>query len=141
MELWENGAYLIAATVVRVRLIYLNREEVGEYYTILDNIKNDDENFCNYARMSYTSFTELLSLVQGRIYHPSLNYREAICPEQRLFVTLSSVDICVHVRSVRFLSLYLLSFFLYKKSFSLTNLMRVIVWSSDPPSSSEYKVA
>lgn len=71
-----------------VRSIYLNRQQVGEYHTLFENIKKDSEKFFNYARMTLGSFEELLSLVMNRIYHPSCNYRETICPEQRLLVTL-----------------------------------------------------
>lgn len=85
-----------------VRPIYLNRCDVGEYHTIYENLKHDDEKFFNYARMSYSSFKELLALVQDRIYHSSLNYRAAIVPEERLLVTLRSVYIvCCCVVVVR----------------------------------------
>ncbi|GFS21046.1 protein ANTAGONIST OF LIKE HETEROCHROMATIN PROTEIN 1 [Elysia marginata] len=56
--------------------------------TIFENLKHDDEKFFNYARMTYSSFEELLTLVQDIIYHSSLNYREAIGPEEILLVTL-----------------------------------------------------
>lgn len=68
-----------------VRPINENRNNQGDFMFLFHELKDDTEMFFQYTRMSVDVFYSLLELVS-----PSLqkqNWR-ALCPEQRLAVTL-----------------------------------------------------
>ena len=71
-----------------VREIFQNRFQLGEYQTLLKEMReNDHESFYKYFRMTPARFDQLLSLVGPMLSKKSL-YREAISPDERLAVTL-----------------------------------------------------
>ena len=60
----------------------------GQYYTIMTELRNDNEKFFNFFRMSQNTFNELLSLIKDQIQKQDTNMRDSIQPEQRLAITL-----------------------------------------------------
>ena len=64
-------------------------KELGEYKTFfLGEVRNDPELFKDYCRMSPACFDHLLGLIRHDIEKKNTNFRDAICPEQRLVITL-----------------------------------------------------
>ena len=72
-----------------VREIYKRRDQVGEYATLLPELKSGDrEFFYRYLRMSPDRFRHLLSTVEGLISKNDTNFRKSVSAEERLVVTL-----------------------------------------------------
>lgn len=69
-----------------VRPIYENRRRQGHGYHLLQELRNDDEMFFNYTRMSVETFDYLLYLVGPRL--KKYSYRTPIPEMQRLALTL-----------------------------------------------------
>ncbi|CAL4066116.1 unnamed protein product, partial [Meganyctiphanes norvegica] len=64
------------------------RIDVGQYHTIMNELKADGDKFFNYFRMSHNSFKELLELLEPHIKKKDTNMRRSIAPEERLAITL-----------------------------------------------------
>ena len=69
--------------------IQQGRNEYGEYHhLILRDLPADPKMFFQYFRMSIDKFDELLSIVGPSIKKEDTNWRQNICPRQRLSVCL-----------------------------------------------------
>lgn len=66
----------------------MERKEVGEFHTLMPQLRQDKKRFFLYFRMSSENFDEILSLVKEVITKLDTNYREAISAEERLAITL-----------------------------------------------------
>ena len=65
-----------------------SRNIESEYHTLLPRLKNDQAKFLNYFRMNEEKFYGLLARIESCIKHQNTNYRDSICPEERLVITL-----------------------------------------------------
>ena len=79
---------------VWVHNLNVNRADVGQYHTIIDQLRLDEAKFFSYFRMSQNSFDELLGMVTPYIKKEDTNMRKAICPEQRLAITKVNKCFC-----------------------------------------------
>ncbi|GBN50382.1 hypothetical protein AVEN_124460-1 [Araneus ventricosus] len=75
------------------RLIWVHpinerREEFGAFYTLFEELRNDDTKFFNYFRMSMTSFDELHGRLKDTIQRENTKMRNCIQPVQMLAITL-----------------------------------------------------
>ena len=64
------------------------RFEKGEYFVLYPDLHKYEEKFFNWFRMSTKKFDYLLKLIQHQIFRKNTNYREAICAEEQLVLTL-----------------------------------------------------
>ena len=72
-----------------VRPILLRRDQVGEYHTLAQEMRNvDPVAHQRYFRMTAADFDDLLSLVSLTIQKHTTNMRNPISPGERLAVTL-----------------------------------------------------
>lgn len=67
--------------------IVADRVTNGEFSTLFEKLRQDEEKFFNYFRMKVKTFVELLSKLENHLKHCSM-YREIIPPVERLAVTL-----------------------------------------------------
>ena len=71
------------------RGIFRDRKLHSEYYTLYQNLRDEDREFhYRYVRMSKERFDHLLSLIRDRITKKNTQMREAITAGERLVVTL-----------------------------------------------------
>ena len=71
------------------RGIFRDRKLHSEYYTLYQNLRDEDREFhYRYVRMSKERFDHLLSLIRDRITKKNTQMREAITAGERLLVTL-----------------------------------------------------
>lgn len=63
----------------------------GAYFTLYHQLRQDEEKFFNYFRMSITSFDELLLNISDSIKCADTKFRKAISPEEKLAITLRYV--------------------------------------------------
>lgn len=54
----------------------------------MDDLRQDEKRFYIYFRMTSDCFDEILNLIADDIRKQDTNYREAICPEERLAIAL-----------------------------------------------------
>ena len=71
-----------------VHPIYQNREEHGEYFTLYREYCQYDDKFFGWYRMSVEKFDELFELVEPSLRKNVTNFREPICAEEMLVVTI-----------------------------------------------------
>lgn len=57
-------------------------------YVVFKELSQDPEKFQSYYRMSKTSFDLLVSMIKPEVEKKDTNFRRAICPEERLLITL-----------------------------------------------------
>ncbi|KAJ8930355.1 hypothetical protein NQ314_016852 [Rhamnusium bicolor] len=60
----------------------------GQFHTIMGLLRNDEEKFFSYFRMSTPSFDELLSYIKSDITKKNTTFRLSVSAEERLAVTL-----------------------------------------------------
>ena len=65
------------------------RFEKGEYFVLYRDLRSFEEKFFNWYLMSIKKFDYLLKMIQHRICKWNTNYREAICAEEQLVITLT----------------------------------------------------
>ncbi|CAH1980922.1 unnamed protein product [Acanthoscelides obtectus] len=75
------------------RLIWVHpinkmRQKVGTFYTLFEQLRNDDTKFFNYFRMSITSFDELHERLKDSIQRKNTKMRNCIQPIEMLAITL-----------------------------------------------------
>lgn len=75
------------------RLIWVHpinerREEVGAFYTLFEQLRQDDTKFFNYFRMSMTSFDGLHGRLKDTIQRKNTKMRNCIQPVEMLAITL-----------------------------------------------------
>lgn len=74
--------------LIWVHPINKRREEVGAFYTLFPDLRNDEEKFFNYFRMSISSFDELHNLLKSHIQRENTRLRNCIQPVEMLAITL-----------------------------------------------------
>lgn len=74
--------------LIWIHPINLRRKEVGAFYTLFEDLRNDDAKFFNYFRMSIKSFDELLVYLKDSIQRRNTQLRNCIQPVEMLAVTL-----------------------------------------------------
>ena len=70
------------------RNILQKRPAVGEFSTLVSDLKSEPKDFFTYFRMQRAAFDEILDLVKEKIWHLP-NHQSPIYPEQRLAVTVT----------------------------------------------------
>lgn len=71
------------------REIFLKRQNDGIFVKLNGYMRNNDpEMFRNFVRMCASDFDDLVQLVKPHIEKRDTNYRKAICPSERLAITL-----------------------------------------------------
>lgn len=68
--------------------INMARESKGEYHMLFQELRQHEERFYVYFRMTVDCFDELLELIKPDIKKQFTNYRRPIEPAERLAVTL-----------------------------------------------------
>lgn len=71
-----------------VHPINQRREEVGMFYTLFEDLRNDDRKFFNYFRMSVGSFDELHGKLKNVLQRQNTQFRNCIQPIEMLAMTL-----------------------------------------------------
>jgi hypothetical protein len=69
-----------------------NVERRGAYRVLPSELMQHPDKSTGYYRMSKQTFQDLLSLVSPAIEKEDTNYRCAICPAERLLITLRYVN-------------------------------------------------
>lgn len=64
------------------------REDVGAFYTLFPDLRNDEDKFFNYFRMSIASFDELHIRLKSKIQRQNTTMRNSIQPVEMLAITL-----------------------------------------------------
>lgn len=77
-----------------VHPIVAQRTLQGEFTTIYSLLREDEEKFFNYFRMSIKSFDELSAKLQDYLKHVNL-FRAPVSPVERLAVTLRYVTMSI----------------------------------------------
>ena len=65
-----------------------NRYIKGEFYTLYQELRQYPEKFFRWYRMSMEQFDFLLGKLKPGLQKQNNNYRDSICAEERLVVTL-----------------------------------------------------
>ncbi|CAH1977615.1 unnamed protein product [Acanthoscelides obtectus] len=68
------------------------RQKVGTFYTLFEQLRNDDTKFFNYFRMSITSFDELHERLKDSIQRKNTKMRNCIQPIEMLAITLRYIS-------------------------------------------------
>ncbi|CAI6344722.1 unnamed protein product [Macrosiphum euphorbiae] len=71
-----------------VHPINARREEVGLFYTLFIDLRNDENKFFNYFRMSYASFGVLHGQLRDKLQRENTQFRNCIQPVEMLSITL-----------------------------------------------------
>ena len=69
-----------------------NRENLGEYSRLVQELRLDSIRFQQYFRMSPSVFEELVNAVGPYIEKMNTTFRTAISPQQRIAITLRYVS-------------------------------------------------
>ena len=65
------------------------RFEKGEFFILYPDLRQFEDKFFNWFRMSIQKFDNLLRLITRQIRKQDTNYREAISAEEQLVITLT----------------------------------------------------
>ncbi|XP_040194667.1 protein ALP1-like [Rana temporaria] len=68
--------------------VIAGREETGQFWVLYNDLREHEEKFLDYTRMSIKSFDELLELLSGRLQRMDTFFRNSIPPVERLIITL-----------------------------------------------------
>lgn len=74
-----------------VHHINARREEVGLFYTLFNDLRNDENKFLNYFRMSSASFDKLHGKLKDKLQRENTQFRNCIQPIEMLSITLRLV--------------------------------------------------
>jgi len=64
---------------------------VGLFYTLFNDLRNDENKFFNYFRMSCASFDELHGKLKDKLKRENTQFRNCIQPVEMLSITLRLV--------------------------------------------------
>jgi hypothetical protein len=64
------------------------RDNLGEYHRLVQELRLDSQRFNTYCRMSPEIFEKLLQKVGPRIQKQHTKFRQALCSSQKLMITL-----------------------------------------------------
>ena len=64
------------------------RFEKSEVNGLYRDYRQYEDKFFNWYHMSTKQFDELLNIIERRIRKKNMNFRESICPEEQLCITL-----------------------------------------------------
>jgi hypothetical protein len=68
--------------------VNLSRVTHGEFNVLYKQLRNYEEKFVEYLRMTTETFDILLTKIEEKIQKQDTNYRACMSPEERLVVTL-----------------------------------------------------
>ncbi|XP_045482872.1 uncharacterized protein LOC123686692 [Harmonia axyridis] len=64
------------------------REKKGQFRNLFAELKNHEDKFFNFTRMSTSSFEELLNIIKENLKKNDTIMRKCISPEEKLVITL-----------------------------------------------------
>jgi hypothetical protein len=67
---------------------YRECEVLGEFYTLFQQMLEDEKRFYIYFRMTKDCFNDILNLIGDDVCKEYTNYRRPIPPEERLAIVL-----------------------------------------------------
>jgi hypothetical protein len=67
---------------------YREREILGKFYTLFQQMLEDEKRFYIYFRMTKDCFNDILNLIGDDVRKEYTNYRSPIPPEERLAIVL-----------------------------------------------------
>jgi len=67
------------------------RKEVGLFYSLFNDLRNDENKFCNYFCMSCASFDVLHGKLKGKLQRENTQFRNCIQSVEMLSITLRLV--------------------------------------------------
>ena len=65
------------------------RFEKSEFIGLYRDYHKYEDKFFNWYRISTKQFDDLLEMIQRRIRKKNTNFRECVCPEEQLCITLT----------------------------------------------------
>ena len=65
------------------------RFEKSEFNGLYQDYHKYEDKFFNWYRMSMKQFDDLLKMIERRIRKKNTNFRESVCPEEQLCITLT----------------------------------------------------
>ncbi|XP_077327569.1 uncharacterized protein LOC143962118 [Lithobates pipiens] len=68
--------------------VIADREERGQFWVMYSDLRDHEDTFLDYTRMSIKSFDELLGLLSSRLQRMDTYFRNSIPPMERLIITL-----------------------------------------------------
>lgn len=68
-----------------------SRPEKGHFYNLFSELREDEEKFFNFTRMSTATFDALLMSIREKITKKDTRMRKCIPPEEKLVITLRYV--------------------------------------------------
>lgn len=71
-----------------VHPILTQRSNLGIFRNLMNDLRRDESKFCNYFRMSMTTFDDLLKRVNEDLKKRDTNMRKSITPEEKLAICL-----------------------------------------------------
>lgn len=71
-----------------VHPILTGREKHGEFHVLFAELRNHDDEFYGYLRMTKRTFDKLLSFLNTKLEHQHTVMRDSISSAERLVVTL-----------------------------------------------------
>ncbi len=71
-----------------VHEINLNRERLGEFFVLFQDLREDEERFWRYFHMSINTFDYILEAIRLVITKGNTNFQKSITPEEKLMITL-----------------------------------------------------
>lgn len=68
--------------------INMKRNEAGAFFVLFEDLRNDNDKFFNYFRMSMNTFDDLHVRIRDSIQRQNTSFRECIQPIEMLAVTI-----------------------------------------------------
>ena len=65
------------------------RFEKSEFNGLYRDYRQYEDKFFNWYCMSMKQFDEILNIIERRIRKKNTNFRESVCPEKQLCITLT----------------------------------------------------
>ncbi|XP_050066046.1 uncharacterized protein LOC126555597 [Aphis gossypii] len=85
-----------------VYLLNVEREKTGHFKIFFENIRRYPQNVFEYYRISISSFDELLEILRPYITETTTLFRNPICAEERLTITLRYLSIGTYFAALKF---------------------------------------
>ncbi|XP_022177724.1 protein ALP1-like [Myzus persicae] len=85
-----------------VHPLNVEREKTGHFKDFFKNIRRYPQKFFEYYRMSISSFDELLEILRPRITKNTTLFRNPICAEERLTITLRYLSTGTYFAALKF---------------------------------------
>ena len=71
-----------------VHPLFGNRSRQGAFNNLIQELKDDDEKYFNYFRMSKSSYNELLHRLAPALQRQNTKFRNALTPDEQLTIAI-----------------------------------------------------